>query len=244
MTFLKRNCPACGNLTLPVLSRSRRKKRSCSECGAEFVEFPASGCLVYPVILSIAFGSLFLGALIPEVLADSGALPYIILTFFILGFAIPGYFLSATIPLRLSRHRDNEGKKMEFRDRAYRFPLVLIILALLAVLSLRNCSESFFPGELRELASKRESLLPEFRKVLLAYKKDHDCYPDDLDALIPNYTDALPPELDPARIWKSKLYDIHYYSSDCEAIFGWSRCNGPDCRSSFLVEKDEFWHDM
>jgi len=78
MTFLKRLCPACGNKTLPVLSRSRKKKRRCSDCGAEFVEFPASGCLIYPIILLIAFGSLFLGAFFPFVIVDYAARPYII----------------------------------------------------------------------------------------------------------------------------------------------------------------------
>ncbi len=226
------------------MSRSRKKKRTCSGCGAEFVEFPASGCLIYPIILLIAFGSLFLGAFVPFVIVDYGARPYIIFIIFILAFIIPGYFFSATVPLRLSRHRGNEGKELGFKDEAYRFPVVLIILILVAVLATRNCSESFFPKDLRELARTREDQVWEFRQVLLAYKEDHGCYPEDLHELIPDYTDTIPREIDPDTKWQSRLYAIRYYSGNCKASFGWRRCNGPDCGSEYHVDEDEIWHDM
>lgn len=244
MTFLKRNCPACGNKALPVLSRSRKKKRNCQECGTEFIEYTGTGCLIYPIILILGFGSLFLGNLIPATIAKSAAVPYIVLLIFVLGFVIPGYFLNATIPLRLSKQPDNGNKELNFKDKVYRFPIVLIIMMALTLLTLRGCSETFFPRELRELAILREHVLTGFREVLVAYKQDNTCYPENLTDLLPHYADSIPREIDPEVVWEDSLYAIYYYSDNCDAIFNWARCNGPDCGSQFFVEKDEFWHDM
>ena len=244
MTFLKRNCPACGNLTLPILSRTRKKKRSCQECGTEFIEYSGTGCLVYPIILILGFGSLFLGGLIPAPIAGSAAVPYIILFIFVLGFLVPGYFLNATIPLRHIKQDDSENKELNFKDKVYRFPVVLIILMSLTLLTLRGCSETFFPKQLRELASNRENTLSEFRQVLIAYKDKNTCYPEKLTDLVPDYTDSIPHEIDPEVEWDNRLYAIYYYLDNCDASFRWAHCNGPDCSSQFFVEKDEFWHDM
>jgi ribosomal protein S27E len=244
MTFLKRNCPACGNLTLPVLSRSRKKKRICNDCGAEFIEYTGTGCLIYPIILILGFSSLLFGPAISIPIIPSDVVPFVIFVIFILAFIIPGYFLNATLPLRLSKLQENKNKVLGFRDKIYRFPVVLIILITLSVLALRGCSETFFPRELSELASVRENQLSEFRNVLLAYKEDNDCYPEKLTDLIPKYIESIPREIDPEIIRESNLYAIHYYSDNCDASFGWARCNGPDCGSQFYVEKNEFWHDM
>ncbi len=242
-TLFKRCCPACGHLALPVFSHGRKKTRRCTHCGAEFIEFAGSGCLIYPLILIIAFGSLFLGAFISEAVASTLASPWIMLILFVLAFLLPGYFLSATVPLRLSSHRDNADRELAFKDKVHRFPVVLIILAVLASLSLHHCSETFFPQELRELATRRENQLAEFRKVLQAYREEQGCYPTSLNELVPAYTDAVPAEIDPETQWQSTLYAIYYYPGDCEASFAWSRCNGPDCGSRFFVEKGEFLHD-
>jgi len=244
MAFLKRNCPACGNKALPVLSRSRKKIRHCTHCAAEFREYTGTGCLIYPIILILGIGSLYLGRYVPEAVAKTDVLPFIVLVFFILGIIVPGYFLNATIPLKLSKDQSTEKLELPFKNKNYQFPIVLVVLLFFVMLSIHACNESFFPKQLRELAEKRENQLSSFRNVLLAYKEKFGCYPETLDLLVPDYVDSIPAAINPKTSWDNKLYAIHYFTQNCEANFHWSRCVGPDCGSRFVVDIDEFWHDM
>ncbi len=171
-------------------------------------------------------------------------MPAVALVLVVLAFFMPGYFLNATLPLQLADTAENENVELNFRDKKYRFPFVLVFLLAFVVLVLQTCADTFFPKELRELAERREVLLLEIRPVLLAYKEENDCYPDSLRELLPDYTEAIPNDIDPEVDWGSRLYAINYYSDNCEARFNWRLCNGPDCGSQYFVEKDEFWHDM
>ena len=105
-----------------------------------------------------------------------------------------------------------------------------------------------FPEELRELARAREASLPRFAEALKRFDDVHGCYPQSLSELVPDFVSEIPPELDPSHKWTLRESVIRYQvvgpEGQCNATFGWLRCRGPDCGSSYDVNAGEFWHAM
>ncbi|MEM7541018.1 MAG: hypothetical protein AAF384_05465 [Pseudomonadota bacterium] len=206
-------------------------------------------CLASMMFGALALLSVYAGPYLKNQLDGAAAFWINTAIAIFLGLLIPAYAISRTVVLVPT----DEATKFEPPSSSVKrnYTLVAALVVIFGILGFRGCTlvlrDSFFPAELAELARARETLLPQFRLSLLAYKNEHGCYPEKLHALIPDYIEVLPLELNPNKYWDHRFANISYEQfnrdGECEARFGWLRCSGPDCYSKYEVNKGEFWHD-
>jgi hypothetical protein len=147
--MLRRICPACGNKALPVTPKGRHRIRTCLHCARAFSEYNGIGCLTYPVILSIGFGTIFAATLLLGPYDDYfNNLEYILLAIYalvlILSFVIPIILLNLTIPIRLADKLERKEQQLQHKDKWPRFTVTYIVLMLLGILAFSSCMETFF----------------------------------------------------------------------------------------------------
>lgn len=96
--------------------------------------------------------------------------------------------------------------------------------------------------ELRDLTIKRKQTLNELRPTLLKYKEDRGFFPDKLQDLVPDYLQAVPPEL--LNDGKEDIYKkITYRVFEGEARFFFSQIRGPDSRVTYHVSENRYEYD-